>query len=327
LAQDWFAGSVFSVPSPKPLTARAMLKIGIAFLFLASANGNILSPGLDKCLQVFQGIGGVTNVHVTTCTDNANQHFQILNGNIQNEALNGMCLTAESAAANADVHLVACSPQPAATQKWTTNHYGNIELGQSNLCLDIKAGLKADNTRENWNEIKQHNVNNVHLYTCHNPETTDRVNQLWTWAPFKNGQQVMASVAPVVVPTPVAASVLSAAVVPAVTVAELEAEPEPALAVPPVLVVPPAVAAPGATASMPMSVEAALAIQGVVRNYKVDDQALSTKSLGLPAWGVGCAAVTSSLVVLVGLYQWNSHTPAAVKDEEAEALGTEVNDF
>jgi len=147
------------------------------------------------------------------------------------------------------------------------------------------------------------------------------VNQLWTWAPFKNGQQVMASVAPVVVPTPVAASVLSAAVVPAVTVAELEAEPEPALAVPPVLV------APGATASMPVSVEAALALQGVVRNDKVDDQALSTKSLGLPAWGLGCAAVTSSLVVLVGLYRWNSHEPAAVNDEEAEALRTETNDF
>jgi len=271
---------------------------------------------LDKCLQLFQGDGGVINVHVTTCTDNTNQHFQILKGNIQNEVLNGMCLTAESAAANADVHFVACSPELAATQKWTMNHYGNIVLGASNLCLDIKAGLKADNTREDWNEIKQHNVNNVHLYTCHNPETTDRVNQLWTVAPFKNGQQVMASIAPVVAAAP-AVLLAANAVLPAV-----------APGVSPVLAVAPAVAAPAATASMPTAVEAALAIQGVVRNYNVDDQVtLSTKSLGLPAWGLGCAAVTSSLVVLVGLYRWNSHEPAAVNDEEAEALRTETNDF
>jgi len=271
-----------------------MLKIGSAFLFLASSNANLLSPGLDKCLELVQGNPGI-NVVVTTCTDEKKQHFQIAKGSIESQLMQGMCLTADEQEANANVHLAACSPELAAKQKWVLTHYGNIKLGTSNLCLDIKAGLKADNTRENWNEIKQHEVNNVHLYTCHNPETTDRVNQLWTLAPFKNGLQVTARTGPVT-------------------------------AVAPVVTVP--IAAPAVTASMPENVNAALAIQGVVGQYKDDKEAsLSTQSFGLTAWGFGCAAVTSSFIVLYGLYRWNSHKFVAVKYEEADAMGAEINDF
>jgi len=351
-----------------------MLKIGSAFLFIASAHANLLSPGLNKCLQLFQGNPGI-NVGVTTCTDDKNQHFQIAKGSIESQLMQGMCLTADDAVANANVHLAACSPQLAATQKWALTHYGNIKLGASNLCLDIKAGLKADNTRETWNEIKEHEVNNVHLYTCHNPETTDRVNQLWTLAPFKNGQQVMAMTAPVVAaaaavpagvvaapavavpagadavaPVAVAPSVVAPVVgaagaiaapiaAPAVT-ASMPANVDAALAIQgvapvavadvgvPVVGAAAANAAPAATALVPGNVDSALAIQGIVGEYQDDNEAtLSTKTIGSTAWGLGCAAVTSSFIVLFGLYRWNSHTPAAVHDDEVEALGTEINDF
>jgi hypothetical protein len=213
-----------------------MLKIGSVFVLLVSAQGNIVSPGLGKCMQVHlepnqtaaqlqQGIAPI-NVEVTTCTDGSNQHYQIMDGMIESQLLPGRCLTASSAEATANVHLATCV-QGSSFQEWSFTSYGNIMLGTSNLCLDIKAGLKADNTRENWNEIKQHNVVNVHLYTCHDPETTDRVNQLWTWAPFKNGQQVTARMAPVEPeaepePAPVSAGLATGA-----AAVEPEAEPEP----------------------------------------------------------------------------------------------------
>jgi len=31
---------------------------------------------------------------------------------------------------------------------------------------------------------------NVHLYNCHDPEKTKRVNQLWEWAPFSGDKVV-----------------------------------------------------------------------------------------------------------------------------------------
>merc|ERR1719350_2190943 len=146
---------------------------------------------------------------------------------IESQLLPGRCLTASSAEANANVHLATCV-KGSSFQEWSFTSYGNIKMGTSNLCLDIKAGLKADNTRENWNEIKQHNVSNVHLYTCHDPETTDRVNQLWTWAPFKNGQQVTARMAPVEPEAEPEPAPVSAALATGAAAVEPEAEPEPA---------------------------------------------------------------------------------------------------
>merc|ERR1712238_345102 len=49
---------------------------------------------------------------------------------------------------------------------------------------------KDDGSRETWDEIKEHTEVNVHLYKCHDPEKTVRVNQLWSWSPWQNGQQV-----------------------------------------------------------------------------------------------------------------------------------------
>merc|ERR1711860_57488 len=96
--------------------------------------------------------------------------------------------------------------------------------------------------REKWHEIKQHNVVNVHLYTCHDPKTADRVNQLWTWAPFKNGQQVTARVAPDATAAP--GAIIDAAAPTAAPGAIIDA------------------AAPSTAASMPEIVDAAMAIQG-----------------------------------------------------------------
>jgi len=242
-------------------------------------------------------------------------------GTIRNEVLDDQCLTADNAVANSDVHLVACDPALAGTQKWTLTHYGQVMLGDSNLCLDIKAGLKADGTREKWHEISQHNVVNVHLYTCHNPETTDRVNQLWTFAPFKNGQQVTARVAPDATAAP--GAIIDAAAPSTVAPGAIIDAAAPSTA-----------ASGGAvTASMPESVDAAMAIQGdaaaalpgVVATYAVSEGALSTPSLGVMGWGLACLAAMSFLVL--GIYRWNTHTPVAMDDEEAEVLGPEMNVF
>merc|ERR1712012_25559 len=44
-----------------------------------------------------------------------------------------------------------------------------------------KAQQKDDGSYENWQEIKAHAVNELHLYTCHEADT-ERVNQLWEWS-------------------------------------------------------------------------------------------------------------------------------------------------
>merc|ERR1712187_789949 len=60
----------------------------------------------------------------------------------------------------------------------------------SEKCLDVKAKKKDDDSYEKWDEIKKHKVNNFHLYRCHDPATTTRVNQLWSWVPYQNGEPV-----------------------------------------------------------------------------------------------------------------------------------------
>jgi len=84
-----------------------------------------------------------------------------------------MCLTADSSTVEANVNFVACPTVLAPTQKWTWNPVnGDMTLGATNVCHAIEAGLKVDNTTEDWNEMKQDSVNNVHLDTCDKPHTS-----------------------------------------------------------------------------------------------------------------------------------------------------------
>jgi len=97
------------------------------------------------------------------------------------------CLTAAAIEDNADVHLELCEDGNE-KQQWDLTGEGNVKVAGSDKCLDVMAALKEDGTREKWDEIKEHKVVNVHLYKCHDPETTERVNQLWGWTPWKQGK-------------------------------------------------------------------------------------------------------------------------------------------
>merc|ERR1712026_610906 len=72
-------------------------------------------------------------------------------------------------------------------QDWSFTSNGNIKLSGTELCLDIKAEKKADGSFENWEEIKAHPANELHLYTCHDVDT-ERVNQLWEWSPIGDAE-------------------------------------------------------------------------------------------------------------------------------------------
>jgi len=163
-----------------------------------------VSPGLGKCLdlqldmkedgeretikEASEGEEPV-NVQLYTCHGKDNQHYLISDGHFQSHALPGFCLEADEIKDNANVHLVKCVDGKA-EQQWEFTGDGNVKVKGSEECLDVKAALKEDGTREAWHEIKAHTTVNVHLYKCHDPDTTERVNQLWSWAPFKDGQFV-----------------------------------------------------------------------------------------------------------------------------------------
>ena len=51
------------------------------------------------------------------------------------------------------------------------------------MCLDIFADLTSNGTRENWTQIRNRKTVNVQIYKCPGPNKTQRVNQLWEWAP------------------------------------------------------------------------------------------------------------------------------------------------
>merc|ERR1712238_379937 len=91
----------------------------------------------------------------------------------------------------ADVHLEKCQDGDE-RQQWDLTGDGNVKVTGSEECLDVKAELKEDGTREKFDEIKEHKVVNVHLYKCHDPEKTERVNQLWSWVPYQQGKPVTA---------------------------------------------------------------------------------------------------------------------------------------
>merc|ERR1712127_99117 len=129
------------------------------------------------------------NMQLYTCHGKDNQHYQIVDGTFRSYALKDDCLTAEKIEKNANVHLEKCV-KGKAEQQWDLTGDGNIKVKGSDVCLDVMAELKKDGKREVWHEIKAHKTVNVHLYTCHDPTTTERVNQLWAWIPFKQGKAV-----------------------------------------------------------------------------------------------------------------------------------------
>jgi len=174
---------------------------------LAEVAANFVSPGLGKCLDLeMECKDGThddckeretiedmmnddkTKVQLYTCHGDDNQHFRIVNGQFQSFAMEGFCLTAAEIKANSDVHLEKCVDDKA-EQQWDLTGDGYIKVKDSEKCIDVMAAEKDDGTRENWAEIKAHKVVNVHLYKCHDV-STERVNQLWSWVPYKGGEPV-----------------------------------------------------------------------------------------------------------------------------------------
>jgi len=177
------------------------LKIVLGACLLAEATANFISPGLDKCLDLEAELkddgtretledmlqDNKTGVQLYECHGNHNQHFEIVNGQFRSFSMKNFCLTASAIEDNADVHLEKCEEENE-RQQWDLTGDGNVKVVGSEECLDVKAALKDDGTREKWHELKEHKVVNVHLYKCHDPKKTERVNQLWAWMPYKNGK-------------------------------------------------------------------------------------------------------------------------------------------
>jgi hypothetical protein len=181
---------------------------------LAEASANFVSPGLGKCLDLHaekKDDGSretledmendkITNVQLYECHGDHNQRFEITNGQFRSFSMKAgdnretsFCLTASAIEDNADVHLEQCKDGNE-NQQWDLTGDGNVKVSGSEKCLDVKAALKDDGKRETWDEIKTHKTVNVHLYKCHDPEKTERVNQLWGWTPYKHGKPVTSGV-------------------------------------------------------------------------------------------------------------------------------------
>jgi len=190
------------------------LKILLGACLLAEASANFVSPGLGKCLdlQAELKVDGTresldemehdakTNVQLYECHGDHNQRYEFIYGQFRSWSMKAgddrdksFCLTAAAIEDNADVHLELCE-EGNEKQQWDLTGDGNVKVAGSNECLDVKAALKEDGTRETWDEIKEHKTVNVHLYKCHNPETTERVNQLWGWTPWKKGKLLNADI-------------------------------------------------------------------------------------------------------------------------------------
>jgi len=187
------------------------LKIALGACLLAEASANFVSPGLGKCLDLHaekKDDGSretiedmvedeITNVQLYKCHGDHNQRFEITNGQFRSFSMKKgdkrFCLTASAIKDNADVHLEHCTDGNE-KQQWDLTGNGNVKVAGSEKCLDVKAALKKDGKRETWDEIKNHTIVNVHLYKCHDPEKTERVNQLWGWTPYKHGKPVTSGV-------------------------------------------------------------------------------------------------------------------------------------
>jgi len=186
---------------------------------LGLAAGNLVSPGLGKCLDIKADLKadnktretlddmkkhttGV-NVQLYKCTGKHNQKFEVVNGSIRSLSL-GWCLDvyahvkddgSRAKAANlgnmANVKLYKCHGK--GNQNWDLTAFGYVRNAATGKCLDIVAAEKADGSREKFDEIKKHTTVNAQLFDCHDPETTERVNQLFEWAPVTgNGKMISA---------------------------------------------------------------------------------------------------------------------------------------
>jgi len=141
-----------------------------------------------------------TNVQLYTCHGDHNQRYEFIHGTFRSWSMKAgdareksFCLTAAAIEDNADVHLELCEDGNA-RQQWDLTGEGNVKVTGSDKCLDVMAALKEDGNRETWEEIKEHKTVNVHLYKCHDPATTKRVNQLWGWTPWKEGKLLQAEI-------------------------------------------------------------------------------------------------------------------------------------
>lgn len=128
-------------------------------------------------------------VQLYKCHQDHNQHYLISDGKMKSYSIQDRCLTAEAIENNANINMMPCEDENP-RQQWELTGDGYVRVEGSKFCVDVEAKKKEDGTREKWHEIKEHTVVNVHLYECHDPEKTDRVNQLWSWAPFQNGEMV-----------------------------------------------------------------------------------------------------------------------------------------
>lgn len=171
-------------------------------LFIASGlgvvAGNIVSPGLEKCLDIKAELKDdgtretledmkthdIINVQLYTCHNKHNQAFEIVDGGIKSLPL-GMCLEVDGDENEANIQLAECTGKD--NQKWDLLAENYAKNPASKKCMDVAAALKKDGTREVWDEIKAHKTVNVQLYECHDPEKTKRVNQLWEWAVVRDG--------------------------------------------------------------------------------------------------------------------------------------------
>jgi hypothetical protein len=185
-----------------------IFKLVVGGCLLAEVTANFVSPGLGKCLDLEKPCKDgthddckeretiedmmkheKTNVQLYECHGEDNQHFRIVNGQFQSFAMENFCFTADKIEDNANVHLEKCEDGNE-KQQWDFTGDGYVKAKGSEKCLDVVAAKKDDGTREKFSEIKKHKVVNVHLYKCHDPKTTERVNQLWSWVPFKGDQPV-----------------------------------------------------------------------------------------------------------------------------------------
>lgn len=196
-----------------------MAAMSIALVSLLGLGaGNLVSPGLGKCLDVKAELKadktreslddmkehstGI-NVQLYKCTGKHNQKFEVINGSIKSLSL-GWCLDvyahvkddgSRAKAANlgneANVKLYKC--HGGGNQNWDLTAFGYVKNAATGKCLDVVAAKKADGSREKFDEIKTHITVNAQLFDCHDPEKTKRVNQLFEWAPVTgNGKMISA---------------------------------------------------------------------------------------------------------------------------------------
>lgn len=175
---------------------------------LGLASGNFVSPGLNKCMDIERTLKSdkktrntieemqeimkkdptaIINVQLYDCHELRNQNFEIIEGQIKSQAV-GWCLEPGRKIESAlNLRLGECTG--AKNQTWDFTGYGYVKNAETGTCLDVQALKKDDGSREKWGEIQKHKTVNMQLYDCHDPKT-ERVNQLWEWAPIRGGKVV-----------------------------------------------------------------------------------------------------------------------------------------